>query len=118
MIYFIQDTLTCHIKIGFTDGDPDARLRALQTGNPNPLVLLGTSQGDLEDEQDLHRRFSEWRVQGEWFKPAKAVIEAAHGEAMSLSYQEKRRFLRSLLADADFAEAIVKLLPVRGRSEG
>jgi hypothetical protein len=74
MIYFIQEEATCHIKIGHTDGDPLDRLRALRTGSPSPLVLLGVLPGGFAEEQSLHRRFATARVQGEWFRPVPELI--------------------------------------------
>lgn len=74
MIYFIQDTTVLNIKIGFTDGDPADRLKALQTGSPAPLVLLYTMRGDMDLERRLHERFASARVHGEWFRPAPALL--------------------------------------------
>lgn len=75
MIYFIQDSGTLAIKIGYTAGDsPEARRKALQTGNPSPLVLLAAAEGDTTDEAALHRRFAEARIGGEWFRPVPELI--------------------------------------------
>ncbi len=75
MIYFIQAEGIGHIKIGFTGSD-DAELRVvdLQTGSPVPLRLLGTIPGTMEDEKNLHRRFSLERVHGEWFRPVPRLL--------------------------------------------
>lgn len=56
-----------YYKIGFTSGDVSKRISALQTGNPIPIQLVGTIPGDQKTETALHVRFSEKRVQGEWF---------------------------------------------------
>jgi hypothetical protein len=53
------------VKIGFTTGKPKARMGDLQTGVPMKLSLLWCTEGDYED--DLHARFAEYRVIGEWF---------------------------------------------------
>ncbi len=75
MIYFTQDSDTLAIKIGYTAGeDADARRRALQTGNPSVLVLLGTMPGDVEEERRLHAYFAADRVAGEWFRPTPRLI--------------------------------------------
>ncbi len=74
MIYFIQDSVNLAIKIGHTAASAGSRMAQLQTGNPSPLVLLGVMPGELVDERNLHVRFSAYRVAGEWFKPAPAVI--------------------------------------------
>jgi DNA-binding NarL/FixJ family response regulator len=73
MIYFIQSQESFEdgpIKIGYTD-DPDlrSRLRDLQVGNPYELKVLGViAEGDYTLEKELHDRFSDTRLQGEWFK--------------------------------------------------
>ncbi len=75
MIYFLQDSGDFAIKIGSTGADdPLERVRSLQTGNPRPLVLLGTMPGNEEDERALHCRFSAHRLHGEWFRPAPQVL--------------------------------------------
>ena len=72
MIYFIRDEATQHIKIGFTAGDGEDRLRDLQTGCPGQLVLLLQIDGSKQDETAWHDRFADARLRdpGEWFKPA------------------------------------------------
>jgi hypothetical protein len=42
-------------------------LAALQTGNSNPLRLLGHLPGSELHENRLHRHFSQFRIKGEWF---------------------------------------------------
>lgn len=70
IVYFIQDTATTAVKVGFCLHKPEKRLAALQTGNSNPLRLLGHVPGSNAHEGHLHRRFSRFRIQGEWFASA------------------------------------------------
>ena len=88
MIYFLQDPVTCDIKIGFTDGD-DAlgRVDSLQTGNSRPLVLLATRDGTKADEAALHKRFAAARGIGEWFRPVPALVEYLLTEAHEGAYR-------------------------------
>lgn len=74
MIYFIQAQGIGHIKIGFTDGDPLVRMSQLQPSSPVPLVLMATTSGTQEVEKQLHKRFAEHRVRGEWFKPVSELL--------------------------------------------
>jgi hypothetical protein len=75
MIYFAQDESTLHVKIGFHGGeDALERIKSLQTGNPSPLVLLGTMPGDRDTERRLHRDFAAARVAGEWFRPVAGLL--------------------------------------------
>jgi hypothetical protein len=68
VVYFIQDGES--IKIGFCLKKPEKRLAALQTGNSNTLRLLGHVSGSEMHETLLHRHFSRFRIQGEWFSSA------------------------------------------------
>lgn len=75
MIYFIQDQDSLYIKIGYTSSDtPEGRLRAFQTGNPSCMAVLATMPGEMSDEQELHARFREHKVAGEWFRPCMGII--------------------------------------------
>jgi len=75
VIYFIQCSGTCAIKIGHVSLDEaDSRRRELQCGNPSELVLLGTMPGDLGTERQLHERFAAARIRGEWFRPVPDLL--------------------------------------------
>lgn len=74
MIYFMQDSKTHAIKIGYSAGGGEARRGALQTGNAHPLVLLAEVPGDQAAERDLHDRFHEDRLCGEWFRPSPGLV--------------------------------------------
>jgi hypothetical protein len=74
MIYFIHDPISRRVKIGVA-GDPYGRLRALQTGNPNRLTMLGIIPGGLSEESALHRRFADYRGSiGEWFRGEEGLL--------------------------------------------
>jgi hypothetical protein len=75
-VYFIQAGEDGAIKIGVTSDDPERRRNQLQVGNPAVLKLLGAIKGDHARERQLHRDLSEWRLEGEWFKPDPTVIAA------------------------------------------
>ena len=67
MIYFIKELGTQAIKIGFSK-TPKERIGGLQTGNPHKLLLLGMVRGTPNDEAAFHGKFSQHRMEGEWFK--------------------------------------------------
>jgi len=67
VIYFIKDTGSLAIKIGYSK-KPNKRLSGLQTANPHKLLLLGTVPGTEKDEEELHGKFAQFRLEGEWFK--------------------------------------------------
>lgn len=74
-VYFIACTETNRVKIGFTRGDPIARLRALQTGSAGQLRLMCARPGTPEMERDLHHRFRECNIHGEWFQPNDELVK-------------------------------------------
>jgi hypothetical protein len=63
------------LKIGWTTGNPKSRLDALQTGNAQKLGLAAMWDGTRDEERALHRRFAQWRIQGEWFLPSDELVE-------------------------------------------
>lgn len=56
------------IKIGFTSGPVENRIRTLQTACPEVLKVYGESHGTPELERQLHKRFATHRLEGEWFR--------------------------------------------------
>lgn len=78
-----------HIKIGFTRGKPRQRLKTLATANPLPVDLIATMPGSQELEMELHERFGEFRIRGEWFvfsDPIRAYIASASGPKPDADY--------------------------------
>lgn len=65
MIYFIE--ANGMVKIGYSS-NPKRRLQMLATGCPFKCTLIGVMKGLLEDEKEVHARFSHLRERGEWFK--------------------------------------------------
>lgn len=64
-IYFIRSGNL--VKIGYTAGNPEVRLKKLQIGSPTKLTLAGTIEGDNVIERQLHWRFKSQHSHGEWF---------------------------------------------------
>lgn len=63
-VYFLSDGEL--IKIGFSER-PEFRKEDLEKEVGLPLTLIGTLPGGAMLESRLHRRFSDFRVRGEWF---------------------------------------------------
>ncbi len=74
MIYFIQNENTKAIKIGYSI-DVQKRLAQLQTAVAERLILIGQIPGEITDERDLHERFRDHHVRGEWFDGTKGLAE-------------------------------------------
>jgi len=68
-VYFVADRTQGAVKIGYS-ASPQARLSNLQTSTPSKLELLVAIEGDLQTERQLHKRFANYRLTGEWFRLA------------------------------------------------
>ena len=67
-IYLIQSLDNGFYKIGIAK-NPKKRIKQLQTGNPETLKLIKTFESEYASiiEKTLHRRFSVYKLSGEWF---------------------------------------------------
>jgi hypothetical protein len=86
MVYFVQcNGLDGPIKIGYVSS-PDnlaMRMRDLQVGNPYPLAVVGTiKDASFEDECELHHKFEEYSIRGEWFESSKALKMYIRGHCL------------------------------------
>jgi hypothetical protein len=81
MIYFVtsHDDPNGLVKIGYTKGDVEVRLAALQTGSPVRLAVLATVDGGRQEELRLHECFARSRAHGEWFWPSQEIRDFIHG---------------------------------------
>lgn len=75
-VYFIQSVDGGPVKIGYAK-DVEKRLGHLQSGSPVILQVVLKIESDMPIrlEQELHQRYSRYRIRGEWFDPI--VIEGA-----------------------------------------
>lgn len=69
LVYFIQGDNSGAVKIGITT-DLDRRLRELQVATAETLAVIGQVPGGREMERELHERFKDQRLTGEWFVPS------------------------------------------------
>lgn len=74
VVYFLQCGDSGPIKIGRAI-DVARRMEMLQTGCPYVLQLLGTLDDEEFPEHELHARFADLRLRGEWFHPAKSLLD-------------------------------------------
>jgi hypothetical protein len=74
MIYYIACTATHRVKIGYTSGEPEVRLKQLQTGSASSLRLIACHPGSSTDEREIHARLAASRVRGEWFETSEDVL--------------------------------------------
>ncbi len=64
MVYFVSQGNK--VKIGFTNNIKQ-RMKNIKTSSPLSLKLLGTIDGDRNVEKELHLKFHQYRLSGEWF---------------------------------------------------
>lgn len=73
-VYFVQTASSeGPIKIGMAQNIA-RRLGTLQTAHPWKLTLLLWIEGDRGVERDLHWKFKQDRINGEWFMPSDALL--------------------------------------------
>jgi hypothetical protein len=67
-IYFLLSEKMGAVKIGFTRGKIEGRLREWRTWHPYDFDMLKLLEGTMIEERKLHKRFSKDKIRGEWFK--------------------------------------------------
>lgn len=73
VVYFVQGSTGGPIKIGYTTNMCN-RLKELQTGFPDTLVILCAKKGYSKEEGEYHKAFEEFKLKGEWFKPVPEIL--------------------------------------------
>jgi hypothetical protein len=68
-VYLIEDRNNNCFKIGVTKGDPEKRLKKLQTGNPSKLEIkyLYECEYPYRLESMLHTHYKSFNELNEWF---------------------------------------------------
>ena len=82
MIYFIQSGHDGPIKIGKAV-NPHSRIKELQTGSAEKLILLATLDVEDEAEGELHKALDGSRVRGEWFDHRELSVNIALALALA-----------------------------------
>ena len=72
-VYIIQETDSGYVKIGFATNF-QKRLDGIKSSNPHTLKPIAVISGCImQDELDLHIKYNEFCVRGEWYD--KAVLQ-------------------------------------------
>jgi hypothetical protein len=101
-VYFIACEPLGAVKIGYTGGNPYARMASLQTGCPSPLKMLAFVPASLDDERRLHDSFAPLGIQGEWFRYECKLVDlvnwmTSHGEVEGATREAFERALHDVL---------------------
>lgn len=86
MVYLIADRGNELCKIGFTNTEVEKRMSSLKTGNPFELEVLAVIEGERELEKELHTKFKDYKVKGEWFKLTDEIINYFNVEFMTYNF--------------------------------
>lgn len=101
-VYFISQGLDGPIKIGFTTKTATKRLAELQVASPQKLILLAVIQGDREVETELHKRFSDSHIRGEWFERGDALMDFIESSAsFDVLYEMRQAGLEDTAPDTE-----------------
>jgi hypothetical protein len=73
-VYFIQGECGGAIKIGYSK-NVSQRLKELQTGYPDVLKVIKMIHGNEAREALIHEELAGYRLNGEWFRPDKFVLD-------------------------------------------
>lgn len=99
-VYFAEQVGGRLVKIGWTKTCPKRRVRALQTGSPVKIRLAGVIEtDDPRLEKELHARFADSRVQGEWFRRSKELMALVPRPPKDPAVVEARRKAKVALAN-------------------
>lgn len=102
--YFIKSAASGAIKIGRSI-DPRKRLIDLQVASHESLELLGTMEGD--HERDIHERFADLHIRGEWFRDNGSIAEFIETYNSEPNTDRLIRAVKKLIADFRAAETEV-----------
>ena len=73
----IESDGTVSYKIGYTKNSPEKRIKQLQTGSKNKIILVESfwSNYSTKLESTLHYVYREYRESGEWFDLPKKIVD-------------------------------------------
>lgn len=108
------------IKIGVAD-NPESRMRELQTGNPETLVLIASIEqpnrmAAYDLESWLHRRFSSARISGEWFDSDRCGLKRAF-KAWESIHSDSLKIKRSRVHSDKVKDLQEKVLSLQKQNE-
>jgi len=109
VVYFVGPKHTGPVKIGFTaDQDVVSRLKQLQTGSHEELVVIGKIDGGPSVERAIHNFLSPHLVRGEWFDRQAALALLARFERKTLSHNKGDFYERTPINHGPVRSEMVK----------
>jgi len=92
-VYLIQAGDSGPVKLGHAR-NPAKRMAGFQCGNHEVLRLVRTWPGGQPEEAALHRAFSDYRLQGEWFRFCSAMLDADPAELRNAKPAQSRKEMK------------------------
>lgn len=74
LVYVIYSALNQSIKVGYAS-NIHQRFSQIQLATSEPLKLLLTFEGGLQEEKELHYLLSDYSLRGEWFTYNEVVLD-------------------------------------------
>jgi|SRR5579872_1280634 len=91
IVYFIRGLAGGPIKIGHTSRNPEYRLRNLHVATIERYQIIGVMFGSRSLESDLHYRFRDLRINGEWFHDEPELLGFIQDNAIPWSVTDVRQ---------------------------
>jgi uncharacterized protein (UPF0335 family) len=115
-VYFVEAPSLGLIKIG-SSGNVEHRIAALVRNGPAELTRIGVICGGPKLELELHERFAQYRVRGEWFSnEIRPEVDALLVPVLAESHPESG--LAGPACAQDAAAANTKPAPIFGSDDG
>lgn len=73
-VYLIECVGSDFYKIGYAT-NPEQRVKELQIGCPYELRMVNSFPGGINEERELHARYNNSAIRGEWFQISKSSLE-------------------------------------------
>jgi hypothetical protein len=78
-VYLFQCCVTHRLKVGYTSGDPVARLRRIRSASPTNIKMIALAPGCKRVERRLHKMAQKHRIRGggsrEWFEFNTTILD-------------------------------------------
>lgn len=104
-VYYIQAD-SGPIKIGHA-ADPTLRIGDLQVGSWDALTLLAAHQeGEPMTERELHKKFSDDWIRGEWFQNSDCLLEHIEEHRIDFDIKSSLVVSRDFVIDKTSEEAV------------
>lgn len=118
-VYFVRQAEDDIFKIGMTNKVPKSRLEQLQVNSPFELSIFGLigTVDARKVEKQLHRKFRDQRLHGEWFslseQEAEQALKEFGGEKLDCDFIELRQENKYFFYQISTGKLFVALQTIR-----